>query len=99
MRYLVTKEIKSETQVFWKLYFRDFVFLILWIGTSRFLESAVHTYLQNSFFDILYRNGRNFGVAKQPKPKTEPVSKCCTLFNADKENVLFTSEKKGEENG
>lgn len=53
----------------------------------------------NSFFDILYRNGRNFGVAKQPKPKTETVSKYCTLFNADKENVLFTSEKKGEENG
>ena len=49
MRYLVTKEIKSETQVFWKLYFRDFVFLILWIGISRFLESAVHTYLQIPF--------------------------------------------------
>jgi len=58
------------------------------------------TYLSsNSFFDILYRNGRNFSVAKQPKPKTETVSKYCTLFNADKENVLFTSEKKGEENG
>lgn len=41
MRYLVTKEIKSETQVFWKLYFRDFVFLILWIGTSRFLEICI----------------------------------------------------------
>lgn len=99
MRYLVTKEIKSETQVFWKLYFRDFVFLILWIGISRFFGKRCTYLSSNSFFDILYRNGRNFGVAKQPKPKTETVSKYCTLFNADKENVLFTSEKKGEENG
>lgn len=98
MRYLVTKEIKSETQVFWKLYFRDFVFLILWIGISRFLESAVHTYLQIPFliFSIVMAV---FWCCQQPKPKTETVSKYCTLFNADKENVLFTSEKKGEENG
>ena len=96
MRYLVTKEIKSETQVFWKLYFRDFDPL----DWNKPFFGKRCTYLSsNSFFDILYRNGRNFGVAKQPKPKTETVSKYCTLFNADKENVLFTSEKKGEENG
>ncbi|EEA81465.1 hypothetical protein CLONEX_02638 [[Clostridium] nexile DSM 1787] len=28
MRYLVTKEIKSETQVIWKLYLQDFCYFL-----------------------------------------------------------------------
>ena len=44
MRYLVTKEIKSETQVIWKLYLQDFVFLSVWIFLC--LKENVHEYLQ-----------------------------------------------------
>ncbi|MFR5740008.1 MAG: DUF5592 family protein [Coprococcus sp.] len=46
MRYLVTKEIKSETQVIWKLYLQDFVFLSVWIFLCLNLQENVHKYLE-----------------------------------------------------
>ena len=46
MRYLVTKEIKSETQVIWKIYLQDFVFLSVWIFLCLNLKENVHVYLQ-----------------------------------------------------
>lgn len=49
MRYLVTKEIESETQVVWKLYFRDFMFLVIWIAVNLYLKNKIHLYLQIPF--------------------------------------------------
>ena len=49
MRYIVTKEIKSDTQVVWKLYFKDFAFLVIWIIVNLYLQDGVHPYLQIPF--------------------------------------------------
>ena len=50
MRYLVTKEIKSETQVIWKLYFQDFAFLLIWIVLNYRFKEIAHPYLQWPMF-------------------------------------------------
>lgn len=49
MKYLVTKEIKSETQVVWKLYFQDFAFLVIWIAVNLYIKNWIHTYMQIPF--------------------------------------------------
>lgn len=50
MKYIVTKEIKSETQVSWFLYFQDFVFLAVWVGVNLMLKEQVKGWLQVPFF-------------------------------------------------
>ena len=52
MRYMVTKEIESETQVVWFLYFQDLVFLTVWIAMTMLLQERVHTSL--TFFFWVY---------------------------------------------
>ncbi len=50
MRYMVTKEIESETQVVWFLYFQDLVFLTVWIVMTMLLQEQVHTSLRAFFW-------------------------------------------------
>lgn len=50
MRYLVTKEIKSDTQVVWKLYFQDFAFLVIWVVINWNIQGIVNSHLQVPFF-------------------------------------------------
>lgn len=42
MKYIVTKEIKSETQVFWIIYLQDFALLVLWAMLCFMLKGRVH---------------------------------------------------------
>lgn len=46
MKYLVTKEIKSETQVFWIFYLQDFLFLALWAMICMIAKEQVHDTLR-----------------------------------------------------
>lgn len=46
MKYLVTKEIKSDIQVVWTLYFQDLVFLFLWVIAGWNLQGLVYDSLQ-----------------------------------------------------
>lgn len=45
MKYMVTKEIKSETQVFWIFYLQDFLFLALWAVLCVMAKQQVHSSL------------------------------------------------------
>ena len=94
MRYLVTKEIKSETQVFWKLYFRDFVFLILWIGISRFLESAVHTYLQIPFLIFSIVMGVILVLPSSQNPKRRQYQSIALYLMQTKKTYYLLPKKK-----
>ena len=44
MRYIVTQEIKSETQVLWFIYLQDLAFLTVWIMLVLVLKENVHGY-------------------------------------------------------
>ena len=46
MRYIVTKEIKSETQVFWIIYLQDGALLLIWVVLALMLRGHVHDLLQ-----------------------------------------------------
>lgn len=46
MRYIVTKEIKSETQVVWILYLQDGAFLLIWTVLVLLLKEQVHNMLR-----------------------------------------------------
>lgn len=57
MRYMVTKEIKSETQVIWSIYAQDFLFLVICVAVTLMLKNKVHETLRG--FYILF----SFSVA------------------------------------
>ena len=46
MRYIVTQEIKSETQVLWFIYLQDLAFLTVWTMLVLVLKENVHGYLR-----------------------------------------------------
>lgn len=95
MRYLVTKEIKSEPQVIWKLYFQDFAFLAIWFMLNgMYLQNIAHPYLQIpfTFYSILV------GIALVIPSRTNPKRRQyqgIALFLAKKKNVYYLRE--GEE--
>ena len=79
MRYLVTKEIKSETQVIWKLYLQDFVFLSVWIFLCLNLQENVHKSLEIPYL-IFFRNSRNlFDDSSTWKSETPDISGACII--------------------
>lgn len=42
MKYIVTKEIKSETKIIWNIYLQDGAFLLLWVVLMLKTKSNVH---------------------------------------------------------
>lgn len=46
MKYIVTQEIKSETQIVWCFYFQDFLFLAAWSALTFSLRDYVQKDLQ-----------------------------------------------------
>ena len=69
MRYIVTKEIKSDTQVVWKLYFKDFAFLVIWIIVNLYLQDGVHPYLQIPFCVFAILSGVILVMPSATNPK------------------------------
>lgn len=41
MKYIVTKEIKSEQQVIWKLYVQDFLFIVVYCAWAMLMKGKV----------------------------------------------------------
>ena len=50
MRYIVTQEIKSETQVLWFIYLQDLAFLTVWTMLVLVLKENVHGYLRIPYY-------------------------------------------------
>lgn len=50
MKYIVPKEIKSETQVVWSLYLQDGAFLLIWGLLNFILKERVHDMMRIPFF-------------------------------------------------
>lgn len=46
MKYMVTKEIKSETRVIWSIYAQDFLFLVICVAVTLMTKKNVHETLR-----------------------------------------------------
>ena len=94
MRYLVTKEIKSETQVIWKLYFQDFAFLLAWVALNYQLKEVAHLSADTDVYLHPY-HGDHTCSAKCDKSETETISKYHAVFDAPAGNNISHERKEG----
>lgn len=97
MRYLVTKEIKSETQVVWKLYFRDFVFLIVWISVNWNLKDKIHVYLQVPFCIFAVIIGILLILPSGINPKRRQYQSLALYLMHKKGTLYYMKEKENEQ--
>lgn len=92
MRYLVTKEIKSEPQVIWKLYFQDFAFLAIWfVLNGMYLQNIVHPYLQIPFTVYSVLVGIALVIPSRTNPKRRQYQSIA-LFLTKKKNIYYLRE-------
>lgn len=97
MRYLVTKEIKSETQVVWKLYFRDFIFLIVWIVANLWIKDWVHIYMQIPFGIFAVMIGILLILPSGLNPKRRQYQSLVLYLIRKKGTLYYLKEEKHEE--
>lgn len=97
MKYLVTKEIKSETQVVWKLYFRDFIFLCTWIGANWYLKDQIHVYLQIPFCIYAVIIGILLILPSGLNPKRRQYQSLALYLSRKKGTLYYEKELQNEE--
>lgn len=97
MRYLVTKEIKSETQVIWKLYFQDFAFLLIWIMLNYRFKEVAHPYLRWPMFIFAVAMGILLVLPSVANPKRRQYQSIMLYLMRPQETLYFI--KKGKEAG
>lgn len=97
MRYLVTKEIKSETQVVWKLYFRDFMFLVIWVVANLYIKDLVHSYMQIPFGVFAVMIGVLLILPSGLNPKRRQYQSLALYLGRKKGTLYYLKEKKDEE--
>lgn len=97
MRYLVTKEIKSETQVVWKLYFRDFMFLIVWIAVNWNLKDRIHVYLQAPFCIFAIVIGILLILPSGNNPKRRQYQSIALYLTRKKGTLYYMKEERDEQ--
>ncbi len=94
MRYLVTKEIKSETQVIWKLYFQDFAFLLAWVALNYQLKEVAHTYLQTPMFIFTLIMGIILVLPSVTNPKRRQYQSIMLYLMRPQETIYLMKERK-----
>lgn len=99
MRYLVTKEIKSETQVIWKLYFQDFAFLLIWIMLNYKFKEIAHAYLRWPMFIFAVIMGIFLVLPSVANPKRRQYQSIMLYLIRPQETFYFIKIKKGKEAG
>ncbi|MEF9839445.1 MAG: DUF5592 family protein [Lachnospiraceae bacterium] len=69
MKYIVTKEIKSETKVLWSLYIQDFMFLVVCAALWAITKTKVHESFRffYALFFIIVSLGMIMPTAGNPK--------------------------------
>lgn len=97
MRYLVTKEIKSEPQVVWKLYFQDFAFLLIWVVLNYQLKEIAHPYLRTPMFIFAVIMGIIFVLPSATNPKRRQYQSIVLYLMRPQDTFYFI--KKGKEAG
>lgn len=96
MRYLVTKEIKSDTQVVWKLYFKDFAFLVIWVAVNLYLQNYVHSFLQIPFLVFAIASGVILVIPSGVNPKRRQYQSIA-LFLMRSRDTLYLIQKEAED--
>lgn len=94
MRYLVTKEIKSETQIVWKLYFQDFAFLLIWVVLNYKFKEIAHPYLQWPMFVFAVIMGLLLVLPSMTNPKRRQYQSIMLYLMRPQETFYFIKKRK-----
>lgn len=97
MKHIVTKEIKSETQVVWILYLQDAAFLFVWIIFILMLQERVHDVLQIPYLIFSAGVGIRMVVRAPQNPKRRYYQAIALFLSRPKSTYRYYKEKKDDE--
>ena len=97
MRYIVTKEIKSETQVVWIFYARDLLFLLLWIVVVEQMKIWVHSTLRIPYFLFSILIGLRLIWRSRENPERRYYQAIALYLTRPKQMAGFLEEMRDEE--
>ena len=96
MRYIVTQEIKSETQVLWFIYLQDLAFLTVWTMLVLVLKRKCTRIFADPLLHFFFCFGGTDGSACERKSKTPVLSGVGNLYcQTEKYLPLFQGGQKG----
>ena len=96
MRYIVTQEIKSETQVLWFIYLQDLAFLTVWIDVGACPERKCTRIFADPLLHVFFCCWGTDGSACERKSKTPLLSGVGNLYwQTEKYLPLFQGGQKG----
>lgn len=99
MKYLVTKEIKSETQVFWIFYLQDFMFLALWAVVCMMAKVQIHSALDIPYALFSALVGVVLMLPSRVNPKRRNYQSLVLYIMRPRNVYRFGKEQQGEAKG
>lgn len=99
MRYIVTKEIKSETQVVWILYLQDGVFLFVWTALTLILRERVHDLLQIPYLAFSLVMGIRMVLRTPGNPKRRYYQALALYLSRPKQIYRYFKEAEEKDEG
>lgn len=99
MKYIVTKEIKSETQIFRNFYMQDFVFGMVWIVLVLTLRQNVHSTLQIPYVVFYVVVGIRLMLPSRTNPKRRYYQSIALYLSRPKELYAFYKEENQSHEG
>lgn len=96
MRYLVTKEIKSDIQVVWTLYFQDLIFLFIWGIAGWNMQGIVYEAMQIPFIIFTVVMGIILVLPSTTNPKRRQYQSIVLCLTQNKA-VYYLIRKKKEQ--
>mgnify|MGYP002792022395 FL=1 len=97
MRYIVTQEIKSETQVLWFIYLQDLAFLTVWTMLVLVLKENVHGYLRIPYYIFSFVVGVRMVLRVKGNPKRRYYQALAIYIGRPKNIYRYFKEDKNDE--
>lgn len=94
MKYLVTKEIKSETKVMWNIYLQDFVFLVICVVLTLMTKGWVHEALRNIYIIFSFLISIFMVLPNAGNPKRRNFQAIALYFLRPRTVYKYTEEEK-----
>lgn len=97
MRYIVTQEIKSETQVLWFIYLQDLAFLAVWTMLVLVLKENVHGYLRIPYYIVSFIVGVRMVLHVKGNPKRRYYQALAIYIGRPKKIYRYFKEERKDE--
>lgn len=96
MKYIVTKEIKSETQVVWIIYLQDGAFLFIWTVLTFMLKENVYGWFQVPYILFSELMGIRMVLRAKGNPKRRYFQAIALYLSRPKHIYRYYKERREE---